>query len=208
VIGETLTGRRLARLARLRLPPGQPGVVLGRERLPRAGPFVLALNHYHARHTLDVLAAAARAATASRPDLADQFLIVAGRRAGPAAPRHPIARLVRWLSERGRRRWAAHLLRLPWRNDGPSIGELRAWRRRLAEPVAVWWAGGVWRVRFGRPIRWSHRADLHDLQIGLAIADLLPDDLADRWRPTLRRWRALHHPEPAASAPVLPAGRP
>jgi hypothetical protein len=47
-------------------------------------------------------------------------------------------------------------------------------------------------------VRWSRRAELHDLQIGLAIADLLPDDLAGSWRDNLARWRALHGRSPVA----------
>jgi 1-acyl-sn-glycerol-3-phosphate acyltransferase len=227
LIGETLTGRDVVRLARLRLQPGQPAVVEGRARLPRDGGFVLAINHFQSRRTLDVLAAVVLAVAASRPDLAERCVIVVGRRADrPRATRHPIARFLRRLNAFVRRRWTPHLLPIPWRNDTPSIGALRAWRRRLSEqpalvfpegepnlcfgqirpgagrwlatlpaptlPVAVWWADGAWRVRFGGPVRWSHRAELHDLQIGLAIADLLPDDLTGGWRGNLARWRALH----------------
>ena len=51
---------------------------------------------------------------------------------------------------------------------------------------------GGWQVRFGPPLRWSHRPELHDYQLGLMMAAVLPDDLAAAWRDDLHRWRAAH----------------
>jgi 1-acyl-sn-glycerol-3-phosphate acyltransferase len=61
-------------------------------------------------------------------------------------------------------------------------------------PVAVWWMDGSgWTVRFGPPLEWTPRADLRDVQLGLAMAALLPSDLAASWQSDLARWRAAHH---------------
>ncbi len=59
-------------------------------------------------------------------------------------------------------------------------------------PVGVWWADGVPHVRLGAPMRWSHRAELRDAQLGLAIAALLPSELVPAWAPAMARWRAAH----------------
>jgi 1-acyl-sn-glycerol-3-phosphate acyltransferase len=59
-------------------------------------------------------------------------------------------------------------------------------------PVAVWWEGEQSRVRFGAPIMWAGRTELHDAQVGLAIAGLLPSALAPAWQPALVRWRTAH----------------
>ncbi len=59
-------------------------------------------------------------------------------------------------------------------------------------PVAVWWEGEDPTVRFGPPIAWAGRSALHDAQLGLAIAGLLPATHAPAWEPALRRWREAH----------------
>lgn len=60
-------------------------------------------------------------------------------------------------------------------------------------PVAVWWRDGEgWTVRFGTPLEWTPRADLRDVQLGLAMAALLPSALAESWQSDLARWRAAH----------------
>lgn len=59
-------------------------------------------------------------------------------------------------------------------------------------PTAIWAEHGQWHVRFGETISWSGKADLEDLQLGLAIADLLPAPLAPDWQPLLKRWRVIH----------------
>jgi 1-acyl-sn-glycerol-3-phosphate acyltransferase len=56
-------------------------------------------------------------------------------------------------------------------------------------PVAVWWEKGYWQVRFGPPVRWSERPELHDLQLGLNIARLLPLELAPLWQDRLQQWQ-------------------
>ncbi len=59
-------------------------------------------------------------------------------------------------------------------------------------PVGVFRSDEGWTVTFGPPVRWSPRSDLRDVQLGLAIASLLPRELAPRWGPLLDRWRAAH----------------
>jgi 1-acyl-sn-glycerol-3-phosphate acyltransferase len=86
--------------------------------------------------------------------------------------------------------------------EGVAKGELASMRdgagRWLAAlgvpilPVGVWWADGRWNVSFGAPITWSRRGELRDLQLGLAIAVLLPPVLAPSWSESLARWRAAH----------------
>jgi 1-acyl-sn-glycerol-3-phosphate acyltransferase len=72
-------------------------------------------------------------------------------------------------------------------------------------PVGVWWDSvDGWQVRFGPPIVWTHRRELRDVQLGLALADRLPADLAPGWQDDLQRWHAAHaimHADgPAAAA--------
>lgn len=60
-------------------------------------------------------------------------------------------------------------------------------------PVGVWWTrDSGWHVCFGAPLVWTHRDDLRDVQLGLAMAALLPDALALDWQADLARWRAAH----------------
>ena len=59
-------------------------------------------------------------------------------------------------------------------------------------PVGVWWCEGSWHLRFGPPLRWSHRPELRDVQLGLAIATLLPPALAPDWQAALAQWQAAH----------------
>lgn len=64
-------------------------------------------------------------------------------------------------------------------------------------PVGVWWVDGIWHVSFGAAIQWSHRPELYDLQLGLNIAALLPDELAPRWQKSIQEWKAAHAQEVA-----------
>lgn len=59
-------------------------------------------------------------------------------------------------------------------------------------PVGVWWGATGWNVVFGAPLTWSSRRDLQDLQLGLAMAALLPAELASQWTDVLGRWQAAH----------------
>lgn len=59
-------------------------------------------------------------------------------------------------------------------------------------PCAVWWHEGKWNVTFGDPIDWSANTELSDLQVGLSIARMLPEELAPTWVPVLERWRRAH----------------
>jgi hypothetical protein len=80
----------------------------------------------------------------------------------------------------------------------PNAGR---WLSRLPSPtvpVAAWPDGkGGFQVTFGPPLRWADRVELRDLQLGLAIATLLPPSLAPDWQVALERWRAVHRSPPA-----------
>jgi hypothetical protein len=78
---------------------------------------------------------------------------------------------------------------------------MRRLLRRVTEigplsALAGWYAPNRaragWRVRFGTPIVWSARPDAYDLQLGLAMAALLPPALAPQWQDRLAVWRAVH----------------
>lgn len=220
---ETITRRRLSRLVRGRL--GRRTVeATGVDAVPREGAFVLAVNHYHAGRTLDVIAAVLSAAGRARPEVCDACVIVVGQR----ARKHPSwwSRLLRWIGQAPLRRWSRNIVRIPMGNDAPQLTALREWRRRVATspalvfpegvargelgpmrpgagrwlarlpvptlPVAAWQERDAWVVQIGEPIQWAKRADLHDSQLGLAIAEMLPPELATRWQDLLRRWRDAH----------------
>lgn len=61
-------------------------------------------------------------------------------------------------------------------------------------PVAGWWdeARHAWALDFGAPLEWADDPDLHDLQLGLAIAEALPPEEAPDWQEDLARWQAAH----------------
>lgn len=56
-------------------------------------------------------------------------------------------------------------------------------------PCAVWFDGVQWVVRVGAPVRWAANKRVHDAQLGLAIASLLPENLRGEWSSDLERWR-------------------
>jgi hypothetical protein len=76
-------------------------------------------------------------------------------------------------------------------------------------PVAVWWErdeqGARWHVHIGKPLVWTHRPELRDLQLGLALASLLPPALAPVWQEDLKRWREAHAPKNTAEIPTSKA---
>lgn len=230
---QTLGRRRLLPLLRVRPPQGCVRT-LGSELVPGGGTFVLAVNHYKGGSAIDVIAAALRAVSAARPELADRYMLVAGLRQSPVHTPSPAARLLRRLVCWTYSRWHAHLLTIPLDNSRPSIALLREWRRRMDRqpalvfpegrarlrfgavrpgsgrwlaalavptlPVAVSWQHQRWQVRIGAAVQWSACADLHDEQLGLAIADLLPVELAEAWQHSLTRWRAAHRAVSVSSA--------
>jgi hypothetical protein len=233
---ETFTRRRFSRVLERRLA-GRLVLATGGAALPRAGTFVLAVNHYEAGLSLDVVAAVLTAAERERPGVAGACLVVVGQRA-PSKPRSFRARVLHWIVGRFFRRWSANVLRIPAAGGPPGLAALRAWRRRLERqpvlvlpegaaglelgsmragagrwlgglsaptvPVGVWWGDAGWRVAFGAPVDWSSRTDLRDLQLGLAIAALLPPALAPSWQALLGRWRDAHAAADAPPAALLP----
>ncbi|MCE7948453.1 MAG: hypothetical protein DYG88_13600 [Chloroflexi bacterium CFX4] len=214
---QTLAQRRLAPLVRLR---AAPSLISGAAHLPSVGTFVLALNHYKGAPTLDVIAVVLAAAEQTRPDCANDWLVIAGKRDNP---RH---RLLSAAMQHIFARWERHVLHIAWRNGSPSLRGLRAWRARCLRqaslvfpegrtalhfesvregsgrwlarlpvpslPTAVWRTDQSWHVRFGAPLVWSARADLHDLQLSLNMARLLPPELAPSWQADLAAWHAAH----------------
>lgn len=223
---QTLGGRHITPLVRARLPQEQR-CVHGLEHIPANGHFVLAVNHYNGRVTLDVVAAVLQSLAQVRPDALEELLLIVGRSVRKRSGLALLAeRLIRWVF----RRWSTHLVRVALNNPQPSIEGLRAWRQRRQPvfvfpegrgsltfgqvrsgaaqwlslfacpvlPVAVYWQhdphGERWHVHFGKPLTWSHRSELRDAQLGLAIAALLPPDLASDWQHDLTRWRNAHKP--------------
>lgn len=229
---ETAGSRRLARVLERRLR-GRAVVATGLEHVPARGPVVLALNHGHARLTIDVIAAAVLAAEPARAGarLAGEVCVVVGRRPRRASP-SLWRRLLRAAIDRVFRAWERQVLALPalGASSPPAAGlaQLRAFRRVAAArpvlvfpegvargafgdiragagrwlgglaaptvPVAVWWcdAEAAFRVAVGAPLAWAPRAELRDLQLGLAIAALLPASHAPDWQELLARWRDAH----------------
>ncbi|MFO0554010.1 MAG: hypothetical protein U0271_36860 [Polyangiaceae bacterium] len=59
-------------------------------------------------------------------------------------------------------------------------------------PVGVFEDNGVWVVSFGPPMTWSRRRELSDVQLGMAIAALLPKAVAPEWQRLLGDWRSAH----------------
>lgn len=211
---ETATTRRLSRLVRPALRGARIAETAG--DLPGA-PFVLAVNHFEAGRTLDTIATVLSAL--ERPD---DVLLVVGHRERPDAGwatraiRSGIRRLLgRWsdniLRVRTDRADVASLRR--WRTrarrqvvlvfpEGRASRELMdvrpgagRWLGALGVPtvpVAVHCSASGWHVAFGPPLRWSARPELRDLQLGLAMAALLPAELAPDWQELLDRFRAVH----------------
>lgn len=228
-IVETLGARRFARVLEARLAD-RALAVTGDEHVPRAGAFVLAVNHYHAGLTLDVIAATLRAASAVRPRIDDECAVVTGHRIPLQSARTPgrFVRAMRWLAGKFFARWSANVVRI--RIGGAAgvfgLAGMRAWQTRakagptlvfpegvaqgdlvtmregvgawLASfgvpviPVGVCWCDGRWRVEIGAPMQWAKRRDLRDVQLGMAIAALLPEELAPAWGEMLARHRAVH----------------
>jgi hypothetical protein len=229
---ETLGRRRLSRVLAQRLGSA-PLAVGGLDAVPARGPFVLAVNHHRAGATMQVVAAAVLAAARARPDVADACALVIGQRTGARRWARAIAAAVfrRWArnvirvpthneqpslaSLRAWRRRVAEqpVLVFPEGRAAPAFGDIRPgagrWLASLKAPilpVAVWPHEGGFRVELGHPMEWAKRAELHDLQLGLAIAAMLPAELAPAWQETLARWREVHEGRATARAGADRAG--
>lgn len=203
----------------------------GLENLPATGVFTLALNHLRPagqrQATTRLLASVYAAVNTVRADLAESWVVVVGYRPRPG----PRARALAWAWGRWAEHTvrlpmqgptAAATLR-QWRQSarqypvavfpegrsGPTFGQVRPgsgrWllREGATIPVGVWYGDGRWQIAFGPAVRPAADPRLHDLQLGLAIARLLPSAVAPCWQPLLARWQALHggarSQEPGAS---------
>jgi 1-acyl-sn-glycerol-3-phosphate acyltransferase len=215
---ETLTTRRLSKLVAVRIGAERHHITVdGLEHLPKCENFVLAVNHYNGRATLDAAAAVLWAVCQVRADAIEQMLFVVGSRQRPQG--------TPWLVTHIYARWSQHMVRVQLCNAQPSVSGLREWRERdqpvfvfpegrarlclgrmrqgsgrwlsrlgrFVIPVGVWWTRETgWQVAFGKPIVWSERVELRDVQLGLAMASLLPAELASDWQVDLQRWREAH----------------
>lgn len=138
---ETATRRRFSRVLARRLA-GRPVVATGLAALPEAGTFVLAVNHFEAGLSLDVVAAVLTAGGRVRSGLGDDAVVVVGQRApGPAPSRWQ--RMLRWGAGAFFRRWAAHVIRIPTGGGAPGLAALRAWRRRLERQPTLVFPEGI-----------------------------------------------------------------
>lgn len=224
VVLETFGPRRFARVLEDRLA-GRALETSGAAVVPREGPVVFAVNHYHAGLTLDVVSATLLAAARERPDVADECAVVVGHRVrpSPTALGRVLVAIVRAFAAWLFGRWHKNVVRIRSTRslaglrafracattkptlvfpEGVARGELGAMREGVGPwlaslrvpviPVAVWWSGETWRVAFGAPIAWAPRRELRDVQLGLAIAELLPAALAPAWTETIHRWREAH----------------
>jgi len=218
---ETLTTRSFSRLVNARLH-GEKCCIEGLNNLPSHGNFVLAVNHFNGRAALDVGAAVLQAAAKARPDALDSMLIVIGTRPRKASQ---VARILDWLYKRwsyhtvrilihnaqaslaGLREWRKRdqpIFVFPEGRGQLELGQIRQgagkWLSLLGKPVipvAVWWHQETgWHVVFGEVIVWSHRSELRDVQLGLALATLLPPELTSAWQDELHRWREVHDTQP------------
>ncbi len=220
---ETLGRRRFSRVLAARVRRGAVEAT-GVEHVRAEGGLVLAVNHYHARLTFEVIAATLHAAEQARAGVIDACTVVVGQRLrpGPVTRRRRFVRACAdWLFGR----WSKNAVRIPT-DARLGVSALRTVARRAAEvpllvfpegvgqgefidlrpgsgrflaglgvpvvPVGVVHEGARWRVVFGAPLAWGPDRRLHDVQLGLAIAELLPPEVAPTWQGMLTRWRAAH----------------
>jgi len=232
---QTIRHRSIVALSQEMKDPFYPQ---GLENLPAQGSFVLAVNHTNVRWTPRLLASIHVATLERRPDLAKEWLVVAGSRALRLHRlRYPWQRWFaigfRRVLSQVYRRWAYNCVRIPLGNEKASLRALREWRTRATKqpslvfpegrgaatfqqvrpgagrwlarlgvpvlPVAAWWddSRGGWALDFGLPLEWATQPALHDLQLGLAMAETLPTAEAPDWQEALLRWQVAHSKLPA-----------
>jgi hypothetical protein len=168
---ETLGARRLRRVVEARLGRA-PIAVEGAESLPRAGPFVLAVNHHRAGGTLELISAVLQAAARARPDTLTSAILVVGQRR--PAPRRLLVRFLRRLAGAFFERWGAHLLRIPAGGDPIDVGALRAYRRRAREQPLLVFPEGIASVGF-RGVRPNAGRWLSQLKVPVVPVGAWPD---------------------------------
>lgn len=90
---------------------------------------------------------------------------------------------------------------------GFELGAIRdgagRWLATMAVPVhpcAVWFDGERWNVRIGPAVPWARSKRVHDAQLGIAIARLLPESLQGEWRSDIERWSRVHNERPSSEA--------
>lgn len=216
---QTLTTPDLLSLVALRLRGETIARVEGSQHLPPEGLFVLAVNHFNGRPALDLGAVVLHAVARVRPDAARNMLFIVGQR--QPRRRTLLWRISGWVQQRwgrhllriawrndqpsvqGLRAWQQRgqpVFVFPEGRGQRCFGELRPgagrWLSRSPMPVipvAAWWERDTgWRLCFGPGLRWAARDELRDVQLGLAIAALLPPELAPDWQELLARWYAVH----------------
>lgn len=64
-------------------------------------------------------------------------------------------------------------------------------------PCAVWFDGAQWNVRIGPAVRWAQNKRVHDAQLGIALARMLPESLRGEWSSDLERWDRVRADRPA-----------
>lgn len=145
---ETFGRRRFARVVAARLA-GRSARVVGADHVPREGPFVFAVNHYHAGLTLDVVSATLAGAAEHRPQAPDECSIVIGHR--QVRRRSRLARAVRWGAARFFARWSKNVLRIHTvaEQDGFGLAGMRAWRERAQSAPTLVFPEGVARGVLG-----------------------------------------------------------
>ncbi len=206
----SLTRKRLSKAVEAAESFIQDCRVSEHHNLPAAGSFVLACNHYLPSTVLRTLSAALVGVSMVRPEVVDQVMIVAGSDNNRKRRFHQrIAKFLmdfiyrKWtknlvviplgngtISLSALREWRRRAALQPvfvfpeghaakhFRQVRPGAGR---WLRGLGVPVipiAVWHQDRCWHVRFGPAVNWSGN---DDMQLGLAIAKLLPAELAPEW---------------------------
>lgn len=217
----TLGHREITPLVHARLRGERIAQIAGLQHLPSSGAFTLAVNHYQGRGALDVAAAVLFAIAQCRPDAVRDIAFIVGqtprkknwlfswardwifRRWAAHAIRIPLKNTTP--SPLGLREWTGRnqsIFVFPEGKARLCFGALRDGAGRWLAvqalptiPIGVWWVQGEgWHVQIGSAIQWPSKRPLHDMQLALKMAELLPPDLAPAWQNDLACWReSLHH---------------
>ena len=109
--------------------------------------------------------------------------------------KHSVSGLMRWRKSADQRPSLVFAEGISRPLFGPVRKGAGTWLGSLSAPtlpVGVWWHAGRWHVLIGKPVHWSDKRELHDVQLGYRIAQLLPEPLIDsHWRALLARAERL-----------------